>query len=84
MSRFIDDAFESYRRWVSMHDEGSFPVIRLTLTSRESWYFNGLSIGPAISDTSAATISSAGGGGRTLVVRDEDIYLIEVQPLGTE
>jgi len=84
MSKLINEAIVAFRRWVETRDDGPLPVVRVVLTSHESWYFNGLSAAPTMEHPEVTVVSSSGGHGPTLVIRDEDIYLIEIQPLGTE
>lgn len=83
MSRLVDEAVVAHSRWQAAQPEGgAYPVVRVTLVSRETFYFNGLAVAPSLQSPDVAVMSSPGLGNSTLVVRDSDIFLIEVQPLG--
>jgi hypothetical protein len=82
MSRLIDEALAASHRWRDQQPAGPLPVIRIVLVNSQVWYFNGLSVAPSLQTPAVAVVSSAGLGGETLIVRDEDIFLIEIQPLG--
>jgi len=75
VSRFIDDALLALP-----HAEGPSPLVRVTLTNGDRFYFNGFIVKPA--GTSSANVVIAGSiegiGSRTLIIRDEDIYSVEV------
>lgn len=84
MSRLIDEAAIACRRWRDHHPESPPPVVRVVLISGEAWYFNGIAVAPSLEAPQVAVMSSAGLGGNTLVVRDHDVYLVEIEPLGAQ
>jgi hypothetical protein len=54
------------------------------LVSGETWCFNGIAVAPSLQAPGVAVASSAGLGGATVVVRDQDVFLVEIEPLGAE
>lgn len=82
MSRFISGVDEAYRRWITMNDATVRPVVKVTLTTGRSHYFNGLAIAPN-SDPSSATValSNPGMNATTLVVRDDDLFSVEIEAI---
>jgi hypothetical protein len=79
--RFAEEALAAYKRWRQMNPEGPHPVVRVQVSSGQSFYFNGLAVAPAGVSTSSITLSSAGLNAHTLVVHDADLYLVEIEPV---
>jgi len=83
VSRLVDEAVVAYGRWRAQHPEFAVPpLVKVSLVGRGNWYFNGLAVAPSLESPHVAVVSSVGIGGLTLVVRDDDIFLIEIQAPG--
>jgi len=76
MSRFIDEAVI-----VARTGEERSPIVRVTLSNDDRRYFNGFVVkqGERHGSTVVLSGSLAGLGTVTLVVRDEDIFTVEVE-----
>ena len=81
MSRFVDEAHAAYRRWRDTSGATIPPVVRVQLLNGLVRYFNGLAIAPAATGPEVVTLSSLGTNVATIVVRDEHIFVIEIEPV---
>lgn len=81
MSRFIDEASEAIRRFRDTSASRIPPVVRVQLLNGVVRYYNGLAIAPASQNPGMVTLSSVGQNQATMIVRDEHLFLIEIEPV---
>lgn len=76
MSRFIDEAVIAART-----GEERSPIVRVTLRNGDRRYFNGFVVKKGEQNDSTVVLfgSLSGLGTVTLVVRDEDIFTVEIE-----
>ena len=76
MNRFIDEAVI-----VARTGEEDSPIVRVTLGNGERRYFNGFAVKKGEQNDSTVVLSGTldGLGAITLVIRDEDIFAVEIE-----
>jgi len=79
VSRFVSELAIAYTRWKGEATSTVPPRVGVLRTSGESKCFNGITVLPSLETFDAAVIASGGNNADTWVVRDRDIFSVEIQ-----